>query len=248
MGKRGPTAKGEYLDKSRVLSTRISAELRGALTAAAEGRTTLSREIEHRLRRTFIEDKQIEAVFGNRRMFQLMRLIASVIDSTVHRKILDSPKKPSVDWMDDPYAFDQAVRAAVAVFNLIRPPGDVPRTLDEALDQYGGTFQGEFNTVEALREIQRAPDALPLKGSRHQQKMAGLKKDIGDLAERARTYGQSADAARKTNELARKLAVLRKKQVKLGGFDQLPIEDRKQMDDIAGEIEQLQRGESGEGK
>jgi hypothetical protein len=97
-----------------------------------------------------------------------------------------------------------------------------------------------------LREIQKAPDTLLLKGSRHQKKMAGLKKDIGDLAERARTYGQSADAARKISELARKLAVLRKKQAKLGGFDQLPIEDRKQMNDIAGEIEQLQRGASGE--
>jgi hypothetical protein len=237
-------AKGEYRDKTQVLSTRISAELREALAAAAKGRT-LSREIEHRLRRTFSEDKQVEAIFGSRRNFQLMRLIASVIESTVNRKV-DMPKKSIVDWTADPYVFDQAMRAIVAVLEAIRPPGAVPQSLNETLDQYGGTFQGEFNAIETLREIQKAPDALLLKGTRHQKKMADVKQDIGDLADRALIYGRSADDTRKLSELGRKLAVLRKKQAKLGGFDQLPIEDRKQMNDIVGEIEQLQRSESGE--
>jgi hypothetical protein len=232
MGKRGPTAKGEYRDKTQVLSTRISAELREALAAAAEG-STLSREIEHRLRRTFAEDKQIADVFGSRRNFQLMRLIASVIDSTVNRKV-DKPKKQNVDWLDDPYAFDQAVRAIAAVLNAIRPPGAVPQSLDEALDQYGGTFQGEFNAVETLRDIQKAPDMLPVMATRHQKRMARMKEDIGDLADRALTRGRSADDTRRLSELGRKLAALRRKQTKTP-------EDREQMNVIASEIEQLQQ-------
>jgi hypothetical protein len=246
MGKRGPAAKGEYRDKSRVLSTRISEELREALEVAAEGnKTTLSREIEHRLRRTFIEDKQIDAIFGSRRMFQLMRLIASVIDSTVNRKVFakaDKPKKQNVDWLDDPYAFDQAMRVIATVLGEIRPPGAVPQSPDEALDQYEGTFQGAFNAIETLRDVQKAPDALLLTGSRHQKNMADIKQDIGDLADRALVHGRSADETRKLSELGKKLATLRNKQAKVGSFDALSIEDREQMNAIVGEIEQLQRG------
>jgi hypothetical protein len=238
MGKRGPAARGEYLDKTQVLSTRISAELREALAAAAKGRT-LSREIEHRLRRTFIEDKQIDAIFGSRRNFQLMRLIASVIDSTVNRKV-DKPKKPNADWLDDPYAFDQAVRGIAAVLGAIRPPGALPQSSDEALDQYGGTFQGVFNAIETLRDVQKAPDALLLTGSRHQKKMADIKQDIGDLADRVLIHGRSADETRKLSELGRKLAALRHKQAKTPKA--MTAKDREQMNAIASQIEQLQQG------
>jgi hypothetical protein len=238
MGKRGPTAKGEYRDKTQVLSTRISAELREALAAAAEG-STLSREIEHRLRRTFDQDKEINLVFGSRRMFQLMRLIASVVDSTVGRKVAAS-KKANLDWLDDPYAFDQAMRAIMAVLERIRPPGAIPQSPDEALDQYGGTFQGEFNAIETLRDIQKAPDALPLKATRHQKRVAGMKKDIGDLADRALIRGRSADDTRRLSELGRKLAALRKKQAKMP--EKMTTEDREQMNAIVSEIKQLQQG------
>jgi hypothetical protein len=238
MGKRGPAAKGEYPDKTQVLSTRISAELREALEIAAKG-STLSREIEHRLRRTFDQDKEINLVFSSRRMFQLMRLIASVIDSTVSRKVA-APKKPNLDWLNDPYAYDQAMRAVVDLFERMRPPGVIPQSLDEALDQYDGTFEGKFNAIETLRDIQRSPDGLLVKGSRHQKTMAGMKKDIGDLADRALIYGRSGDETRKLSELGRKLAALRRKRAKTP--EAMTATDYEQMKAIASEIEQLQQG------
>ena len=56
---RGPKAKGEYHDKSAVLSTRISSELRKMLEASVKkSGLTISREVEHRLRWSFLVENQ----------------------------------------------------------------------------------------------------------------------------------------------------------------------------------------------
>jgi hypothetical protein len=246
MGKRGPTAKGEYRNKTQVLSTRISADLRAELAAAAKtSGGTLSREIEHRLRRTFSEEKTIEAVFGDRRTYGLMQLINSAVRTTVGRKIISpltdkQQLKKSIHFLDDPYAFDQAVRTINAVLEAIRPKGEIPQSHDKALDQFGGTFQGEFNAIETLRDIQKAPAALPLpstKGSRHQHKMSVLKSDIGDLADRAVTRGATADQVRKRSQLAKELGALRRKQARTP--DAMTNEDLNRMNALFGEIEKL---------
>ena len=241
MGKRGPTAKGEYHDKSKVLSTRISAELREALELVAKDRGgTLSREIEHRLRRTFDDDRKIDLVFGSRRMFQLMRLIASVIESTVNRKI-DVAKKPNLDWLDDPYAYDQAMRAIIVTLETMRPQGKIPQSLDEAIDQYGGTFQGDFNALATLRDVQKAPDALPVNGSRYRKMIAGMKKDIGDLVDRAVTYGQTADQVRSTGLLVQNYSALQSKEKKTPQL--MTDEERKQLKALKSEIKKIQGGD-----
>jgi hypothetical protein len=203
MGKRGPAPTGEYGDKSQVLSTRIRADTRAALVAAAEnsGRS-LSQEIEHRLRRTFTDDENIVDAFGSRRNYALMKLIASVIETTANLK------RPNADWLDVPYAFDQVTRAIAAVLEKIRPAGELPNSIDddEMLD-HGGRMQWKVNTLEVLRAVQVADAKLPLtKGSRRQHTMAKLKSDIGDIADRAVLYGRTADETRKLSELGRRLA------------------------------------------
>lgn len=59
MGKRGTKAKGEYHDKSAVISTRITSELRKMLeTSVKKSGLTISREIEHRLRWSYLVENQ----------------------------------------------------------------------------------------------------------------------------------------------------------------------------------------------
>lgn len=59
MGKRGSVAKGEYQDKSAVLSTRITADLRKMLESSVKkSGLTISREVEHRLRWSYLVENQ----------------------------------------------------------------------------------------------------------------------------------------------------------------------------------------------
>ena len=120
MGKRGPAAKGEFGDKSAVLSTRISADLRAWLEKAkAESGLTLSREIEFRLRRTFTVDETIKESFGSRRNRALMKMLSMAMETTSRP---DSSSER--DWMDDPWLFDQVVRTLNNILRAIRPPGE----------------------------------------------------------------------------------------------------------------------------
>src|SRR5882762_10217011 len=117
---KGPVPRGEYVGKSSVFSTRIRPDLRQKLEQGAKksGRS-LSQEIEHRLRRSFVEDEKISDMFGDRRTFLLMKMIATAL----HLKEDDgSPDK----WLEDPAHFEIAVATAASVLEAIRPPSDNP--------------------------------------------------------------------------------------------------------------------------
>jgi hypothetical protein len=179
MGRRGPQPKGEYVGQTAVLSTRITPALRAQLEAAAnESGTTLSREIEHRLRRTFLEDKSIVEVFGSARNFALMRLLAASLE------FVRNLKKRDADWTADAYTYDQVVRAITRSLEMFRPAGEIPRG-EDALDR-GGTKQGDVKAALLVEEIKNAPLGLPLnERSKHKRMVARLRSDLGDLPERA---------------------------------------------------------------
>lgn len=86
MGRRGPQPKGEYggkIGRTAVLSTRLQADTRRRLVAATEasGRS-LSQELEHRLRRTFIEDDKAVEFYGSQSNAAILKLLGAVIQST----------------------------------------------------------------------------------------------------------------------------------------------------------------------
>jgi hypothetical protein len=110
---KGPAPRGEYSGKSDVLSTRIRPDTREHLEGAARvsGRS-LSQEIEHRLRRSFVEDEQLAKVFGSRRNFALMRIIASIIETVEgHRQ----------DWFRSPERYELVERTVGEVLHSLRP-------------------------------------------------------------------------------------------------------------------------------
>jgi hypothetical protein len=189
MGQRGPAPKGEYENKSQVLSTRIRADTRKSLTdAATKSGRSLSQEIEHRLRRTFIEDDRMEDAFGNRRNYLLMRLIALALEGS---RNLDNP---DANWLDDPVCFDLAARCVTKILETLRPTAPLPPATDK--------------NAEAIREILPAHNAAVLwygimnanpglslaEGTRADHLMGIMKAELGQVVERTRTVsGNKSD-------------------------------------------------------
>lgn len=181
MGKRGPAPKGEFGDKSAVLSTRISAELRAALEASVEKTgLTLSREIEHRLRRTFQEEETIDAAWGSQRNYRLMQMAGLAITAAWN------PENPEADWLTDPVAFEIALRTVVSILEAVRPPGGVPK-----LDAFA-----EFSTINGpakmWKGVQNADASLPLSDKGRKHLANRIKSDLGDVTSRPQIFEGTA--------------------------------------------------------
>jgi hypothetical protein len=229
MGARGPKSKASATMSTTV---RLSLGVRDLVeTSAAKRRVTVSQEIENRLTRSLIHDTMIAEDFGNRQIYAVARLVFAAARSTVGRrklKFLGQPESTGGrrNWLVDAGAFDAAVASINKVFELIRPVGEHGAA--------GATYQAEFNAVETVLEIQKAPAVLPAKASRHMQSRVSLRKDIGDIIDGAVIRGITAEQARKQAELLREYAALRRKEIRSN-------DDDNRMKALRGEIERLPR-------
>lgn len=203
MGKRGPAPKGQYENKTSVLSTRITSELREALEASArQSGRSLSQEIEHRLRRSFKEDRKLVDRFGGRQMYAVFQTAALVAELRLgHGNDV---------WLRDPHFFDQTLKAIVAVLEQFRPPpdaksirvqGSVPKSgsgrllpkpdpaisksWDKAIRVVESTA-GLRRAREVVETVARSDGSLPVGACEEDAKKLApyLRDDLGDLAER----------------------------------------------------------------
>jgi hypothetical protein len=191
LGKRGPTAKGEFGDKSAVLSTRISADLRAALEQAVkDSGLTLSREIERRLRRTFSDDEKIAEGFGNRRNLTLMKMVAMLMHGV-------RPDRIEADWLDDPWLFEQVIIRMNALFNALRPPGPI----EPPANYYGSPkldtpemhkVASEQKALMLVGQLQAADASLPLESGRRGRANL-MKADLGDVINRPKIFHGTAE-------------------------------------------------------
>lgn len=180
MGKRGPAPKGEYAGKSKVLSTRIRPDTRAMLEKAKkESGRSLSQEIENRLRRTFYEDREIAAAFGDSKVFVLMRLVALALSS------VQDPRKPDAKWYDDPNLFNDALSTIRKVLTVIRPapstdklPVIEHRSLVISASEIAAAVWEKVQRISLNFDIQKA--------TREERRLARLKSELGHLAERVR--------------------------------------------------------------
>jgi hypothetical protein len=177
MGKRGPQPKGEYGrkgDRTAVLSTRLQHDTRKRLVAAtqASGRS-LSQELEHRLRRTFVEDDKAVEFYGNEQTAAIVKLIGAVIQSTA--RTISPRSRKQYEWLKHQFVFDNVMMAIRHVLLWFRPGGDgglQEITLGSATDQVN----------QLIDEIRSADPSLPIAaGSMRQHAMAMLKDKLGDL-------------------------------------------------------------------
>jgi hypothetical protein len=220
----------------------LSAGVRGQLeNAAKKNKIKLSQEIENRLARSFLHDTVITKEFGDQQLYGLARMVFSAARSTAGRlveppndsKPLYGPPARQKSWLDDVAAFDAAVAAVNKVFELIRPQGDA------VIPPVGGpAYQPEFNALETVHEIQKAPAAQPPNASRHMRATISLRKDIGDIVDRAVIRGSTADQTRELAVLMKEFVELRKKQTKTPA--KMTSADLNRMNALAHKIEQLQ--------
>jgi hypothetical protein len=176
---KGPAPRGEYVGKSSVFSTRIRPDLRQKLEQAAKktGRS-LSQEIEHRLRRSFVEDEKISEMFGDRRTFLLMQMMAMAI------QFKGDDSRPG-EWLEHPDDFEIAIAAALAVLEAVRPPGSVDT--DNPFVAFANRGLGETISSRIWNAVKAANPALPLnRGTRSDHWNAMAKTDLGEIADRAK--------------------------------------------------------------
>jgi hypothetical protein len=229
--KRGRPVQGEYAGKSEVMSFRITPETKAALARASEasGRS-LSQEAEHQLRRALFH-------LGTGPTYAVLQTIGKAVETVVNLK------KRDAHWTDDAYVFDQAVKAITEMFQLLRPVGVPPESLEQALE-LGGRLQGRLAMLELLREIQLVDTSIPLaKQTAHQRALAMLRADLGPLADRPQVYGLTAEKTRKQHEIGVEFGVLTR-QVERDP-DNVTPEETKRLWDLAGRLADL-RGDDGE--
>lgn len=103
---------GEFENQTSVFSTRIRPELRKQLVeSAGKNNRSLSQEVEHRLRDSFLEDEKIENRFGSRKNYAIMRTMASLAESMINIK------NRNADWVEDPYLFGQVAKESTLFWN-----------------------------------------------------------------------------------------------------------------------------------
>jgi hypothetical protein len=182
MGRRGPPPKGEYggkIGRTAVLSTRLQPDTRARLVAATKASTrSLSQELEHRLRRTFVEDDKAVEFYGTGQTAAVVKLIGATIQSAAAR---GSPQK-KYDWLKEQWLFDDVMAAIEHMLLWFRPGGDSGKR--EITVSSGTNRAGQL-----IDEIRSSDPSLPItKRSNRQHDMAMLKDKLGDLVRDGHPY------------------------------------------------------------
>ena len=169
---KGP--KSEFPGKTTVFSTRIRPDLRQKLDQAVQRNgLTISDEVARRLNRTFLEDERINDLFGDRRTFMLMRLMADAI----HFDGLNTR------WLDDPVEFEKALSAALRILEAIQPESPFPADAPPAL---AVQVRGHRDARVIWQAVKRADPSLPLNnGNAQDRKNRVIKEGLDCLADRA---------------------------------------------------------------
>lgn len=188
MGERGPKANQEFGDQRAVLSTRITQETRDALEAAAtaSGRP-LSREVEHRLRRSFDTDTIVETL-GGPQLYAMLRLVSAAMLMAGTGRVNAARRKAlqKTDWLNDPDAYAEAVKATLQVLHALRPAGSPTGHLrDKGLD-------GLFMANLVLDAVEEATPTQPSPGEKLDNAQLVLRRvasGLGPLHERLKDNG-----------------------------------------------------------
>jgi hypothetical protein len=178
-----------------MLGVRVTPKRKREIEAAAtkSGRS-LSQEAELRIERSFErEDLFIEAL-----MLQYGPCLAAIlllIGDGMHAAgtsagfISNRTLEGSQDWLNNPYAFDQAARLANTILEAFRPQG-IATAPDHALDGLG---EGMANTLldEAASGLWRTSD--------RKERAATIHKLLGDLVQRIKHYDVRSASAERTS-------------------------------------------------
>jgi SOS-response transcriptional repressor LexA len=161
------------------LGLRVTPEMKQRLDAAAKrsGRSQ-SQEAEMRLERSFDRDDLLpdllSAEYGPATAGLLLALGLIMTNAGIHEHWTRSDFLAPIDdrWLEDPTAFDQAVRGAVAFLNAARPPGEMLKSKASPGLQFSGGM------VKAIRRDASQDEPL---GPRH---LSLIRAMLGPIAKR----------------------------------------------------------------
>jgi hypothetical protein len=192
LGRRGPQPKGEYgrnTGRTAVLSTRLQPDTRARLSRAAKkNKRSLSQELEHRLRLSFIHEDGVIDFYGSQANAAIVQLLGAVIKSTCTSWLVktadgwvpDYHKDPG-EWLRDPKLFDRVVTAIVHAVSWFKPTGDS--------NEHSLFYSSQ--TEELIEEIRAADPSLSLANrSTRQHALAVLKDQLGDLVHQRHPYDE----------------------------------------------------------
>lgn len=117
-------------DKTEMVqvSFRTREPLRAALEAAAKARgVSMNTEMNDRLMRSFEDEANLETEFARIPLYAILRLVANAVDHAGASAAIVSNMGAGASkaWLDNPFAYDQAVKAALFVLETFRPRGDI---------------------------------------------------------------------------------------------------------------------------
>lgn len=113
------------------MSFRVTPEFKRMLDdASAKSGKSLSQEVEARLEQSFRDEQHLEQalelIYG-KALAGILTILGDVMQRVGARAVTASHPPNAVengDWLADPYAFDQASKAAGVILDAIRPEGD----------------------------------------------------------------------------------------------------------------------------
>ncbi len=126
--KRGRPPKPAEDVKAKNLTFRTRGALRDQLEEAAnDAGRSISEEVEYRLIRSF---DRVDEEFGSAALYGIMKAAAISMQVT-GESAMGARLDAATAWLDDPYAYDQAVKAAQKILEAFRPEGEIkpPKTL-----------------------------------------------------------------------------------------------------------------------
>jgi len=187
-----------------MFSTRISADLRAALEAAAQasGRS-LSQEFEVRFRSAFAEnprvDRATDAVIGS-------GILGIVVSQ------LQNHKDPAARWHNDPYCWQQAVAAATTILNLYRPAKAKPVSYTPPGSVgVDAVRQAESFVEQWVLDVQTATPAVSM--SKPEKLLPSrLREQMGHaLADRPEVFGRSSEHWKEISRIGARFSELMRK-------------------------------------
>jgi hypothetical protein len=160
------------------ISVRAKEPLRRQLEEAAKERgVSMNVEIIDRLQRSFENERRIEEIFGSREVYGLMHIVAAAIHETGRAAgfYATHSLEGAAGWLRHPFAYDEAVKAAMKVFEVFRPKGSPSPPAHLVHQNLGRGFANGILNEIARGEARVTPDNVA--------RTEELRRELGYLTE-----------------------------------------------------------------
>lgn len=177
------------------IKLRVHEPLRSLIEEAAnEHGISVNAEISNRLRKTFDDERRVDNVLQTREGIGIAKLLAALICEIGKISGFEASRtvEGSLNWFNNPWAFDRAVRATKVALDALRPEGEIEEPAHYLLgaDAAAKAHTEEWFAQEILKELMTGDLRYGDDGNR----VETLRNELGDLyprlCERIERYKQ----------------------------------------------------------